>query len=93
MSSFKGSVGGRRARSLGCVRAYVQMCVRSGDRWGNRRELARLGLRSGARLPLARPVTRRGGGFLYCLVLELADGGTVADYFERAGKPWSSARA
>ena len=38
-------------------------------------------------------VTRRGGGFLYCLVLELADGGTVADYLERAGKPWSSARA
>ncbi len=35
----------------------------------------------------------RGSGFMYCLVLELADGGTVADYLERTGKPWSSARA
>lgn len=40
--------------------------------------------------PLAN---KRGGGFTYCLVLELADGGTVADYLERTGKPWSSARA
>lgn len=30
---------------------------------------------------------------IYCLVLELAKGGTVADYFARTGKPWAPARA
>lgn len=30
---------------------------------------------------------------MYCLVLELADGGTVSDYMERTGKPWPQDRA
>lgn len=30
---------------------------------------------------------------MYCLVLELAEGGTIDDYLERTGKPWSQARA
>lgn len=30
---------------------------------------------------------------MYCLVLELADGGTIDDYLARTGKPWSPARA
>ena len=43
--------------------------------------------------PIATKPTRGRGGFMYCLVLELADGGTVADYLAKTGKPWSSARA
>lgn len=30
---------------------------------------------------------------LYCLVLELADGGTVADYLTKTRRPWTEARA
>lgn len=30
---------------------------------------------------------------MYCLVLELAEGGTIDEYLERTGRPWSAARA
>ncbi|MCG8417416.1 MAG: protein kinase [Proteobacteria bacterium] len=30
---------------------------------------------------------------MYCLVLELAEGGTVDGYLQRTGKPWSAARS
>src|SRR5690606_18180348 len=33
------------------------------------------------------------GRIRYCLVLELAEHGTVADYLKLTGKPWSEARA
>jgi serine/threonine protein kinase len=33
------------------------------------------------------------GRIRYCLVLELAEHGTVADYLKRTGKPWTEARA
>lgn len=33
------------------------------------------------------------GQLLFCLVLELAEHGTIADYLEKTGKPWSAARA
>lgn len=33
------------------------------------------------------------GKIRYCLVLELAEHGTVADYLEHTGKPWSEKRA
>lgn len=42
------------------------------------------------------PLPQTTGGqnqILYCLVLELAGGGNIADYLERAGTPWSEARA
>lgn len=42
------------------------------------------------------PLPQTTGGqnqILYCLVLELATGGNIADYLERAGTPWSEARA
>jgi eukaryotic-like serine/threonine-protein kinase len=41
------------------------------------------------------PLALRQGGrnkMLYCLVLELARHGTVADYLERTGKPWPEVR-
>ncbi|MCA9710103.1 MAG: protein kinase [Myxococcales bacterium] len=43
--------------------------------------------------PMVTRGSRGRGGFMYCLVLELADGGTVADYLERTGKAWTPARA
>ena len=36
---------------------------------------------------------RAEAGIRYCLVLELAEHGTVADYLKRTGKPWTEARA
>ncbi|ACY16263.1 serine/threonine protein kinase [Haliangium ochraceum DSM 14365] len=42
------------------------------------------------------PLPQTSGGqhrILYCLVLELAEGGNIADYLERTSKPWSEARA
>ncbi|HEY8429490.1 MAG TPA: protein kinase, partial [Sandaracinaceae bacterium] len=33
------------------------------------------------------------GRIRYCLVLELAEHGTVADYLKRTGKPWTESRA
>ena len=33
------------------------------------------------------------GPMLFCLVMELAEHGTVADYLEKTGKPWSPERA
>jgi serine/threonine protein kinase len=41
-------------------------------------------------------VLKQGAGpstILYCLVLELADGGTIADYLEKTRTPWTEARA
>ncbi len=34
-----------------------------------------------------------GSGMLYCLVLELGQGGTIADYLAKSKKPWTEARA
>ncbi len=34
-----------------------------------------------------------GSGMLYCLVFELAEGGTIADYLAKTKKPWPQARA
>lgn len=42
--------------------------------------------------PLASGANGR-SSIMYCLVLELAKGGTVADYLARTGKPWPSSRA
>lgn len=42
--------------------------------------------------PIASPSSVR-GQMVYCLVLELAEGGTIADYLRRTSKPWSEARA
>lgn len=41
------------------------------------------------------PLMPKGGraAIQYCLVLELAEHGTVADYLEKTGKPWTAARA
>ncbi|WP_428264351.1 serine/threonine protein kinase [Haliangium sp.] len=39
------------------------------------------------------PLVLAQGRILYCLVLELAAGGNVADYLERGDKAWSPARA
>lgn len=33
------------------------------------------------------------GQILFCLVMELAEHGTIADYLEQTGKPWSEKRA
>ncbi|MGE0707364.1 MAG: protein kinase [Planctomycetota bacterium] len=39
------------------------------------------------------PAKTRGGNMLFCLVLELAEQGTIADYLEKTGKPWPQERA
>lgn len=41
--------------------------------------------------PMASHVSGR--GMIYCLALELADGGNIADYLRRTDKAWSEARA
>ncbi|MEZ4384509.1 MAG: protein kinase [Nannocystaceae bacterium] len=43
--------------------------------------------------PLALKRTTAGSGMLYCLVFELAEGGTIADYLAKTDKPWTEARA
>lgn len=42
--------------------------------------------------PLVSLISGR-SAIMYCLVLELAEGGTVADYFARSEQPWPSDRA
>lgn len=42
--------------------------------------------------PLVSGVAGR-STIMYCLVMELATGGTIADYFSRATEPWPAARA
>jgi eukaryotic-like serine/threonine-protein kinase len=42
--------------------------------------------------PLVSGLSGR-SSIMYCLVLELAKGGTVADHLARTGQPWPSARA
>lgn len=42
--------------------------------------------------PLALSSSAR-SRILYCLVLELAEGGNIADYLDRTGRPWPEARA
>ena len=43
--------------------------------------------------PLVLKQTSGPATVLYCLVLELAEGGTIADYLAKTKKPWSEARA